>query len=77
MKTAKSSYKYRGLPCNIQPDDKLWCVSGSDTWTGASGVLEWCYNEGDANSVKEEMSKDRGRFILLTASKYEKGMFQL
>lgn len=70
-------YKYRNLPCNIQPDDKLWCVSGADLTTGASGVLEWCYNQGDADSVMEEMKEDAGRFIGLYVEKYRKGLCQL
>lgn len=50
------SYKYRGLPCNIQPDDLLWCVSGVDA-EGGSGVLEWCYSKEDAEDRLQIMAQ--------------------
>jgi hypothetical protein len=46
-------YRFRGLPCSIQPDDKLWCVSGHHGSGG--GVLEWCYDEEDAKSMLKYM----------------------
>ncbi len=67
------SYKMRNLPCNIRPDHKLWCVMGAvDNGNGyyGGGVLEWCYDQADAEALVEEMQKD-SRFSNLTASKYK------
>lgn len=50
------TYTFRGLPCNIQPDDKLWCVCGGMKG-GGGGVLEWCYDEEDAKDILKEMRK--------------------
>lgn len=44
----QKKYRYRGRPCSILPDDKLWCVSGRDLINGGGGVLEWCYDGEDA-----------------------------
>lgn len=38
------TYEYRGLSCIRRP----WAVSGTDL-QGGGGVLEWCYDEADAN----------------------------
>lgn len=62
-------YRYRNYSCNIQPDDKLWCISGEDLVSGSEGVLEWAYDEKDANSVKELMLSS-GEFNNLTAMSY-------
>jgi hypothetical protein len=62
-------YKYRNYPCNIQPDDRLWCVLGEDTVSRAGGVLEWAYDQQDANSVLAVM-KASGEFNNLTAEPY-------
>lgn len=51
-----SVYKFRGLPCSIQPDDKLWCICGGEK-NGSGGVLEWCYDEQDAETILKEMQK--------------------
>jgi hypothetical protein len=64
------SYRYRNLPCNIAPDDSLWCVSGHDNAHHASGVLEWCYNELDARRVLRDMQASSGRFSNLSAHKF-------
>ena len=52
MDTNKQTYKYRGLPCSIAPDEDLWCVSGQDTNPNScgGGVLEWCYGKEDAQA---------------------------
>lgn len=50
-----SRYPYRGLPCNITTDDKLWAVSGIDGKGG--GILEWCYDAADAQRILLEMRK--------------------
>lgn len=52
-------YKFRGLPCSIQPDEKLWCVTGYVKHGGGSGVLEWCYDEEDAKQVMAKMKTDK------------------
>ena len=61
-------YKLRNLPCNIVPSHKLWCITGHST-TGGSGVLEWCYDKADAESVLAEMRKD-AQYKGLRAEKY-------
>lgn len=65
-----SGYHYRGLPCTIQPDEKLWCVSGHDTKDGGSGVLEWCHDEYDAIRIYREMKRDTNRFQKLKYHPY-------
>ena len=53
---AHSRYRFRNLPANIAPDDKLWCVSGYDNAEGfGGGILEWCYNKEDARNVLAQM----------------------
>lgn len=50
----------RSLPINIVPESDLWMVCGTftnETGTGG-GVLEWCYDEEDAKSEFERLSKD-------------------
>lgn len=66
----KVYYKYRGLPCSIEKDDKLWEVSGIDTKTGGYGVLEWCYDKDDAENIIRNMEMDTGRFEKLSASAF-------
>lgn len=67
-----SRYKPRGLPCNITSDENLWCVCGSftDETGGGGGVLEWCYDEDDANQRMLLMQRDP-RYSNLSASRYE------
>lgn len=63
-------YCYRGLPCNIQSDELLWSVSGQDK-RGGSGVLEWCYDQLDAEHVFNEMSRFPERFTHLRAARFQ------
>ena len=62
------AYKFRNLPCNIKPDDKLWCVSGMCI-NRSAGILEWCYDQQDAEYRMELMLKD-ARFSNLSAHKF-------
>lgn len=59
-------YQYRNLPCT----NKEWCVSGKDN-RGGTGVLEWCYDEWDANNRMGMMQQDKGRFSNLKVGKWE------
>lgn len=68
----KMTYKYRGLPCSIQPDGKLWCVSGADRVGNGAGILEWCYDKKDAKRLMKAMQKDKGRFIQLRVEPYKR-----
>jgi hypothetical protein len=72
VREMSTKYKFRGLPCNIRPDDQLWCVVGRhETPKGSGGgVLEWCYDEDDAYRVMTEMSKYPS-FSGLKAKKYK------
>lgn len=74
-------WKFRGLPMNLVPysstyetpiPDPLWCISGTYVGEGCreGGVLEWCYDEEDANELLAEMKKDP-RFSELTAHVWE------
>jgi hypothetical protein len=63
-------YKYRGYPCSIQPDDRLWCISGNDRVTGAGGVLEWAYDQRDAEQLLAVMQAS-GEFSELIACKWQ------
>jgi hypothetical protein len=38
----------RNLPCDIAPENELWCVSGSRKDGNGAGVIEWCFDEEDA-----------------------------
>lgn len=67
---ANETYQYRNLPCNVVPDDLLWTISGTDTLTGGSGVLEWCLNEPDARWLMAEMEAFLEQFSKLTAAPY-------
>ena len=59
-------YCYRNLPCSIAPDDELWAVSGEDQ-QGGGGVLEWCFDQADAEGVLQEMKRHSARFKNLKA----------
>lgn len=61
-------YKFRNLSCSIRSDDKLWCVSGQCEGFG-SGVLEWCYDDDDANHRRSLMVKDK-RMSNLTVERF-------
>lgn len=43
-------YQYRNLPCNVS--DPCWFVQGDfrDPSGYGSGILEWCYDEQDAQN---------------------------
>lgn len=62
------AYRYRGLPCSITSDEKLWFVEGVDA-RGGSGVLEWCYDKADATDRLAEMRKFP-QFSRLAARKF-------
>lgn len=62
-------YEYRGLPCSIVPDEYLWTVNGIDC-RGGAGVLEWCFDQADAEHRLELMQKDASRFTQLSASAF-------
>ena len=64
-------YKYRGYPCSIQSEDKLWCVVGEDIISNSAGVLEWCYDQKDAEQVKAIMAATNN-FRQLEAIPYSK-----
>ncbi len=63
-------YVYRGYGCNIRPDDKLWAITGEDIVGKAMGVLEWCWDQKDAETVLESMQTS-GEFSNLKAEKYQ------
>jgi hypothetical protein len=64
-------YKYRGYyPCSIQPDDRLWCITGKDSVTGAAGVLEWAYDQKDAEQRLAVMQAS-GEFSGLIVCKWQ------
>lgn len=48
-------YQARNYPCNIQSDDKLWCIVGTDNVANAGGILEWCYDQKDAEQLLKLM----------------------
>jgi len=53
------TYVFRNLGCNIAPENKLWCVTGCNNRPdGGVGVLEWCYDEKDANKLLSRMQLD-------------------
>jgi len=69
---ANVPYKFRGLPCNITTDDKLWCIVGrfvNERGCGG-GALEWCYDEQDASAVLAQMVQD-SQFRNLQAITYK------
>ena len=66
QRTTMRKYTYRNYPCTIQPDDRLWCITGKDTVTGSGGVLEWAYDQKDADQLLEVMQAS-GEFINLSA----------
>ena len=63
-------YRYRGLPCSIEPDDKLWMVSGRDQLNGGGGVLEWCFDQTDAEERMALMARFPERFTMLDAAPF-------
>lgn len=69
-------YVYRGLPCSIAEDERLWAVSGIDLLEGGQGVLEWCYDEEDARDVLASMQAHAHRFTCLEAAPYSSLAFE-
>lgn len=63
-------YVYRGYPCSVVSDEKLWAVSGLDT-RGGSGVLEWCVDEEDAKYIVSLMKRQPNRFVDLSAAPWQ------
>lgn len=69
-------YKMRGLPCfDSRGHEMPWCVSGTEevvyedgSTSVGGGVLEWCYDEEDANERLRLMRPDP-RFKNLRAEK--------
>jgi hypothetical protein len=68
----KYEYTFRNLPCNILPEDKIWCVTGF--YEGGCGILEWCHDKDDANERLQLMSFDK-RFKELKAQPYKVSSF--
>ena len=52
-------YRFRNLPCTIRPGGTVWCVSGAYE-DGTSGILEWCYDQDDAEYQKAKMDLHGG-----------------
>lgn len=48
-------YVYRGLPVSCSPT--VWEIGGLDTADGGGGVLEWCYDQTDAEQRLAMMSQ--------------------
>lgn len=61
-----TQYTYRSLPCTDSPDD--WCVSGK-TRDGASGVLEWCRDQKDAEEMFRTM-REHDDFTALSVCRF-------
>ncbi len=68
-------YVYRNLPCSIAPDDQLWAVSGQDV-QGSGGVLEWCFDQVDAEQMLDEMKRFPERFKNLSAQPWASTQLQ-
>jgi hypothetical protein len=69
MQTLQANhYTFRNHPCSITPDEKLWCVQGEFKGSG-SGVLEWCWDQRDAEAIMAKMKKD-WRCVVAEAVKY-------
>lgn len=66
---AVKPYRYRGLPCTIAAPSERWCVAGLDELNGGGGILEWCINESDAQSMLAQM-REFPQFKHLTAHRY-------
>lgn len=63
-------YNYRNKPCTIRGSNgELWCVSGQDKITNAGGVLEWCYDQRDADGMLFLMNRS-GEFSGLKVEKW-------
>lgn len=67
-------YVYRGYACDIAPTDQIWCVVGVDNNGGGSGVLEWCYDEEDAQFILRRMNHFPERFENLEARPFREAI---
>ena len=45
---APKQYKYRSLPCTAGEWSAEWSVCGFDSLRNGGGVLEWCFDQKDA-----------------------------
>jgi hypothetical protein len=68
--TIVRKYQYRSLPCNVVPDDQLWCVEGFDLVEPGGGVLEWCRSESDAQE-RIALMLESGEFERLSYSEWK------
>ena len=55
LKEKEEGYKYRNLPCNYNYSP--YSVTGQDDLQQSRGVLEWCYDKKDAETILAEMKK--------------------
>jgi len=70
-------YKMRGLPCrDAAGKDMPWCVCGKEDYTlpdggrvTGGGILEWCWDQEDAENLLRQMQQDP-RFSDLSAQMY-------
>lgn len=51
-------YRFRNLPCSIQPESERWCIVGWYRDGTGGGVLEWCYDELDARRLLRQIQQD-------------------
>jgi len=70
-------YAFRDLPMNIKPPGELWAIYGHVFREGSCsyGLLEWCYDQADAEKLLLEMKKDPGIYCL-KAQSYQEWEFQ-
>lgn len=65
-------YQFRNLPCRVNGKQMPWIVGGicnfSATEIGA-GILEWCYDQNDANTLANLMRQD-SRFKEIKVREY-------
>ena len=57
-------YKFRGLPCTILSNDKLWCVTGGRKTKDGDGGGVWCYDKEDAEYLMNLMAQDPSFYSL-------------
>jgi hypothetical protein len=69
-------YTFRGLSMNIKTP-QLWAIYGEVFRGGGCsyGLLEWCYDQADAEKLLLEMKKDPGIYCL-EAQSYQEWEFQ-
>lgn len=66
-------YKYRNLPCSENGVDYTWYVAGADSSKGmvGAGVLEWCYDQQDAEDRIGKM-REHTQFDFLAVKQWDK-----